>query len=60
MRDPGELRRRVQALGRRRRGVRIPDKLRVEVIRYAMERRRCGEEALDHAVLLRRVGRDDS
>jgi hypothetical protein len=43
MRDPGELRRRVHALGRRTRGARIPDELRAEVIRYAMERRRCGD-----------------
>jgi len=43
MRDPGELRRRVRALGRRTRGARIPDELRAEVIRYAMERRRCGD-----------------
>lgn len=43
MRDPGELRRRVQALGRRTRGARIPDELRAEVINYASERRRCGD-----------------
>jgi len=31
------------ALGRRTRGARIPDELRAEVIRYAMERRRHGD-----------------
>ena len=42
-RDPGELQRRVMALGRRTRGARIPGDLRAEVIRYAMERRRHGD-----------------
>lgn len=41
--EAGELRRRVMALGRRTRGARLPDKLRAEVIRYAMERRRRGD-----------------
>ena len=41
--EAGELRRRVMALGRRTRGARIPDELRAEVIRYAMERRRHGD-----------------
>lgn len=41
--EAGELRRRVMALGRRTRGARIPDELRTEVIRYAMERRRHGD-----------------
>jgi len=38
------------ALGRRTRGARIPDELRAEVIRYAMERRRRGDG-------VRRIGR---
>ena len=41
--EAGELRRRVMALGRRTRGARIPDELRADVIRYAMERRRHGD-----------------
>lgn len=43
VRDAGELRRRVMALGRRTRGARIPEELRAEVINYARERRRCGD-----------------
>ena len=41
--EAGDLRRRMMALGRRTRGARIPDELRAEVIRYAMERRRHGD-----------------
>jgi len=41
--EAGDLGRRVKALGRRTRGARIPDKLRAEVIRYAMERRQHGD-----------------
>lgn len=41
--EAGELRRRMMALGRRTRGARIPDELRAEVIRYAIERRRHGD-----------------
>lgn len=41
--EAGDLRRRVMALGRRTRGARIPEELREEVIRYASERRRCGD-----------------
>ena len=43
VRESGELRRRVMALGRRTRGARIPEELRAEVIRYAEERRRSGD-----------------
>src|SRR5690554_1014724 len=43
VKDPSELRRRVMALGRRTRGARIPAELRAEVMRYAIERRRCGD-----------------
>ena len=43
MSEAADLRRRVMALGRRTRGARIPDQLRAEVIRYASERRRCGD-----------------
>ena len=50
--ETGELRRRVMALGRRTRGARIPDELRAEVIRYAMERRQHGDGvcAIAHAL----------
>ncbi len=41
--DGFELGRRVLALGRRGQGARIPVELRAELIRYAGERRRCGE-----------------
>lgn len=41
--EAGGLRRRVIALGRRTRGARLPDELRAEVIRFAMERRRHGD-----------------
>ena len=43
VREAADLRRRVMALGRRTRGARIPGELRAEVIRYAEERRRCGD-----------------
>lgn len=43
VRESGELRRRVMALGRRTRGARIPEELRAEVIGYAAEQRRCGD-----------------
>ena len=42
--EAGQLRRRIVALGRRSRGARIPEALRTEVIRYATERRRQGDD----------------
>lgn len=38
-----ELRQRVVALGRRTRGARIPEDLREEIVRHALERRRRGD-----------------
>jgi len=43
MKDPQELRRRVAALGPRTRGTPIPEQLRAELTRYAVERRRRGD-----------------
>lgn len=42
--EAGQLQRRILALGRRSRGARIPEALRTEVIRYATERRRQGDD----------------
>jgi transposase len=41
--DSRDLRRRVQALGLRTRGARLPAELRAAIIGYARERRRCGD-----------------
>jgi len=49
VREPGDLRRRVMALGRRTRGARLPDGLRAELIRYALERRQRGDGVIEIA-----------